>query len=90
MNLSVRAEARRRGSYNEPAHHQLIGNHRGGVAHYSEEAVNVLGLPALPRAVGSIGWRWVIITGSERVQLLQESVVWIDLRSSYPARVGSE
>jgi len=89
MNNSVRAEARRGVSYNEPAHHQPIGNHRGGVAHYTEEAVDVLSLPALPCTVGGIGWCWVIVTGSERVQLLQEPIVWVDLRSSYSARAGS-
>jgi len=76
--------AARSGGYDGPAHHQLIGNHSGGVVHYVKEAVDVLGLSALPRAVCGVGWCGVIVGGSECVELPQEPVIRVDLRSPYP------
>jgi len=65
----------------EPAHHQLIGNYGCGVAHYIKEVVDVLGLPALPCTVCGGTWSGVIVTGCERVQLFQEPIIRVDLRS---------
>ena len=76
--------------YNEPAHHQLIGNYGSGVGHYIEEPVNILSLSPLPRTISGVGWSWAIVTRSERVQLLQEPVIGVDLRSPCPARPGPE
>jgi len=80
----VMSAAARTRSYDGPAHHQLIGNHSGGVVHYVKEAVDVLGLSTLPRAVCGVGWCGVIVGGSERMELLQEPVIRVDLRSPYP------
>ena len=76
--------AARTRSYDGPAHHQLIGNHSGGVVHYVKEAVDVLGLSTLPRAVCGVGWCGVIVGGSECMELLQEPIIRVDLRSPYP------
>lgn len=80
-------ESRRkwRGNDHIPAHHQLIGDHSSGVADYIEEVIDVLGMSALPCTVGGVTWSWVIVTGRERVQLFQEPVIGVDLRSLYSA-----
>lgn len=76
------------GDDNEPAHHQLFGDHRSGVTHYIEEVIDVLGLSALPCAVSGVGWSWVVVTRSKRVQLFQEPVIWVNLRPLYSERAG--
>jgi len=51
---TVMMTATRRILSHKPAHHQLIGNNNCGVIHCIEEAVDVLGLSALPCAVGGV------------------------------------
>jgi len=65
-------------------HHQLIGDHVGGVTYYIEEAVDILGLSAFPRAICGVAWCGVIVTRGKRVQLLQKPVIRVDLRSPIP------
>ena len=67
----------------------MIGDSDSSVTDYIEEVmVGVLSLSAPPCAEGSVRRSRVTITGSERVQLFQEPVIWVDLRPMYSERAG--
>ena len=65
-----------------PAKKQLFRNDRHRVHHVVKEIRDILFMPTFPGAIRWMRRTWFIIAFRESVELLNEAVVWMDLRSA--------
>lgn len=66
-----------------PAEKKFTRNDRDGIGHLVEESGNIAGVEALPLEIVGVCGSWRVTTVNERVELLQEAVVWMNVWPSW-------